>query len=182
LLACVAAVGSAARAEVDVVSWGQQTYDQGDVRERYSQIAAGGHHTVALKNDGTVVAWGNNNSGQWTVPSGLSGVTQIAAGHRHTVALVTFTDCNTNGQRDTYEIGKGWVTDLDADTRPDTCQHAAGDLDLSGFVDAADIGAVLLVFGDCPQPAAGCFGDMDGSGSVDAADIGMLLLAFGPIG
>ncbi len=50
-------------------------------------IAAGGSHTVALKNDGTVVAWGDNFYGQTTVPVGLSGVTAIAAGGWHTVAL-----------------------------------------------------------------------------------------------
>ncbi len=36
---------------------------------------------------GTVVAWGNNSSGQTNVPVGLSGVTAIAAGFYHTVAL-----------------------------------------------------------------------------------------------
>ena len=36
---------------------------------------------------GTVVAWGNNLSGQTDVPAGLSGVTAIAAGSYHTVAL-----------------------------------------------------------------------------------------------
>jgi hypothetical protein len=41
---------------------------------------------VALKNDGTVVAWGDNVYGQTTVPAGLSGVTAIAAGDG-TVAL-----------------------------------------------------------------------------------------------
>ena len=116
------------------------------------------------------------------MPAGLTGVTQIAAGDTHTVALVTFTDCNANGQRDSYEIFKSGVADADADGRPDTCQFAVGDLDLSGFVDAADIGAVLLVFGDCPHPATDCFGDMDGNGSVDTGDIAMLLLAFGPAG
>ena len=49
-------------------------------------IAAGNGHTVALKSDGTVVAWGYNFYGQTTVPPGLSGVTAIAAGY-HTVAL-----------------------------------------------------------------------------------------------
>ncbi len=37
---------------------------------------------------GTLVAWGNNNSGQTTVPAGLSGVMAIAAGGSHSVALV----------------------------------------------------------------------------------------------
>ncbi|MST01202.1 MAG: hypothetical protein EXS29_07820, partial [Pedosphaera sp.] len=50
-------------------------------------IAAGGWHTVALKQDGTVVAWGENYKGQTTVPAGLSGVVAIAAGGAHTVVL-----------------------------------------------------------------------------------------------
>ena len=59
-------------------------------------IAAGGYHTVALKTDGTVVAWGaggegqsgHQHYGQTTVLAGLSGVVAIAAGDSHTVALV----------------------------------------------------------------------------------------------
>jgi hypothetical protein len=51
---------------------------------------------VALKSDGTVVAWGagktstgsNPEFGQSIVPAGLSRVTAIAAGGGHTVALV----------------------------------------------------------------------------------------------
>ncbi|MSU40953.1 MAG: hypothetical protein EXS28_04470, partial [Pedosphaera sp.] len=50
-------------------------------------IAAGVYHTVALKQDGTVVAWGKNDDGQTTVPAGLSGVVAIAAGQYHTVVL-----------------------------------------------------------------------------------------------
>jgi len=50
-------------------------------------IAAGYADSVALKDDGTVVAWGSNDSGQATVPRGLSGVTMIAAGVDHSLAL-----------------------------------------------------------------------------------------------
>ena len=56
---------------------------------------------MALKQDGTVVAWGDNvlrpdgtvkalhfnSDGQTKVPAGLSGVVEIAAGQYHTVAL-----------------------------------------------------------------------------------------------
>jgi len=52
-----------------------------------SAVAAGYSYTVALKSDGTVVAWGDNSVGQTTVPAGLSGVVAIAAGGFHTVAL-----------------------------------------------------------------------------------------------
>jgi hypothetical protein len=51
-------------------------------------IAAGSGHSVALKSNGTVVAWGENDFGQTTVPiAAQSGVTAIAAGGLHTVVL-----------------------------------------------------------------------------------------------
>ncbi|MGB4924643.1 MAG: hypothetical protein WBO98_10745 [Candidatus Nitrotoga sp.] len=61
-------------------------------------IAAGDLHTVALKNDGTVWAWGHNSSGQLgigtttdsTIPvqvPGIAGVIRIAAAGGNTVAL-----------------------------------------------------------------------------------------------
>lgn len=61
-------------------------------------IAAGGDHSIALMNDGTVWAWGDNQYGQLgngtnndsstpvQVP-GLTGITAIAAGYRHSMAL-----------------------------------------------------------------------------------------------
>ena len=50
---------------------------------------------------------------------------------------------------------------------------ALGDLDGSGTVDAGDIGALLLLFGDTGD------GDLDESGAIDAGDIGLMLLLFG---
>ncbi len=50
-------------------------------------IAAGDYQTVALKNDGSIVTWGDSRNGLTSVPSGLAGVTAIAAGASHTVAL-----------------------------------------------------------------------------------------------
>lgn len=50
-------------------------------------VAAGGAHSVALKADGTVVAWGGNHHGQLNVPPGLSNVIAISASEDHTLAL-----------------------------------------------------------------------------------------------
>ena len=53
-------------------------------------VAGGELHSLALKGDGTVVAWGCGgavDSGQCSVPSGLAGVTAIAAGVDHSLAL-----------------------------------------------------------------------------------------------
>jgi hypothetical protein len=50
-------------------------------------IAAGDSFSLALKTDGTVVAWGDNSVGQTNVPIGLSSVVAIAAGSAHSLAL-----------------------------------------------------------------------------------------------
>ena len=50
-------------------------------------LACGKNHAVLLKNDGTVVCWGNNTYGQSTVPAGLSNVIAVDAGDNHTIAL-----------------------------------------------------------------------------------------------
>jgi alpha-tubulin suppressor-like RCC1 family protein len=64
-----------------------------------TNVAAGKEHTVAMKSDSTVWAWGKNNYGQVgdgtninrltpvQVAGGLTGVVAVAAGTSHTVAL-----------------------------------------------------------------------------------------------
>jgi hypothetical protein len=50
-------------------------------------LAIGSRHTVALRQDGTVVSWGYSDYGVTNVPPGLSNVVAIAAGQTNTVAL-----------------------------------------------------------------------------------------------
>jgi hypothetical protein len=51
-------------------------------------MAGGEYHSLALKADGGVVAWGLNNNGQCDVPAAArSGVAAVAAGLRHSLAL-----------------------------------------------------------------------------------------------
>src|SRR5262245_54488596 len=57
----------------------------------YTRIAAGALHSVALRSDNVLVAWGDNSLGQLNVPvipSGLSCL-QIDAGDNHSVALLS---------------------------------------------------------------------------------------------
>lgn len=56
---------------------------------RFVAIAAGWEHSVALRNDGTVLAWGSNSRGQLDVPEALTGVVQVAAGAKHCIALLS---------------------------------------------------------------------------------------------
>jgi alpha-tubulin suppressor-like RCC1 family protein len=115
-------------------------------------IAASGYHTVALREDGTVVCWGAGttnsgypNFGQCQPPGTLGACTAVGAGAYHSIAILAKPPC-------------------------------VGDLDESGEVDSADLGLMLLYYGPCD----GCPADLDGSGEVDSGDLGLLLLYYGP--
>ncbi|MBI5483798.1 MAG: S8 family serine peptidase, partial [Deltaproteobacteria bacterium] len=84
-------------------------------------IAAGESHTVALKGDGTVWAWGSNEYGKLgdgtttnrITPvhiSGLSGVTAIAARGHHTIALMSDGTVWTWGANYDGQLGNGSTT------------------------------------------------------------------------
>lgn len=72
-----------------VVAWGNpgQAPAPADLNG-VTAIAAGRDHNLALKNDGTVVAWGDNAYGRATVPvEAQSAVVAVAASIYHSVAL-----------------------------------------------------------------------------------------------
>lgn len=50
-------------------------------------VAGGGYHSLALRADGTVAAWGENGTGQTDVPSTLTNVAAVACGWFHSLAL-----------------------------------------------------------------------------------------------
>jgi secreted trypsin-like serine protease len=50
-------------------------------------IAGGGFHSLALRANGTVVAWGDNTYGQTNVPADLTNVVAIAGGGYYSLAL-----------------------------------------------------------------------------------------------
>ena len=54
---------------------------------RVIAIAGGNSHSLALKDNGKVIVWGDNSRGQTNIPGGLSNVVAIAAGHDHSLAL-----------------------------------------------------------------------------------------------
>ncbi len=51
-------------------------------------LAAGSQHTLALRDDGRVFAWGRNSDGQCAVPAGLSNVVALAGGDCASYALL----------------------------------------------------------------------------------------------
>jgi alpha-tubulin suppressor-like RCC1 family protein len=62
------------------------TFD-GQILSNIVAVSAGARHSLALKADGHVVAWGDNSVGQTTTATVLSNVISIAAGFDHSLAL-----------------------------------------------------------------------------------------------
>ena len=90
-------------------------------------IAAGDYHSIALKQDGTVWAWGLNVDGQigqgnTTTPRyltpvpviGLTGVTAIAAGGRHNLAVRADGSVVAWGSNSSGQLGDGTTTNRSA--------------------------------------------------------------------
>ena len=84
-------------------------------------VAAGARHSLALKSDGTVTAWGRNYEGQLgdgtttdrTSPvavSGLTGITAIAAGFSYSMALKGDGTVWTWGHNSDGQLGDGTTT------------------------------------------------------------------------
>ena len=63
-------------------------------------IAAGWWHSLALRADGTVIAWGDNSYGQTNVPASATNIVAIAAGWYHNLAL--------RADGTVIAWGKGW--------------------------------------------------------------------------
>ncbi len=90
LLAVATVLTASARAvgQSHVVGWGDQAFNSSLHEESFVEVAAGESHTVALRGDGSLAAWGDNYYGQCDVPAPPPGLTyvEVAAGAYHTVA------------------------------------------------------------------------------------------------
>lgn len=101
-----------------------QVHGQGNIGflTDITAIAAGGYHCLALKNDGTVWAWGYNNFGQLgdgtttakNVPvqvSGLTGITAIVGGYYYSLALKNDGTVWAWGNNGGGQLGDSTLTD-----------------------------------------------------------------------
>ncbi len=76
-----------------LVAWGADTFGQTNVSyqpsvaSNFTAIAAGEYHSIGVRDDGRVSAWGSNAGGQTNVPASLSNVAAVAAGAAHNLAL-----------------------------------------------------------------------------------------------
>ncbi|EGW41825.1 cell wall-binding repeat-containing protein [Desulfosporosinus sp. OT] len=116
-----------------VMAWGSNTYGQlGDgtniqrstpvrvqgLKGQASSVAAGGTHSLALLQDKSVAAWGNNDHGQLgdgsftnrntaATVNGLSDIVGIAAGERHSLAVQSDGSVWAWGDNSSGQLGDG---------------------------------------------------------------------------
>jgi hypothetical protein len=87
-----------------------------------------------------------------------------------------FSDCNGNGNDDGCDIALGAIDD-NQNGKIDTCELAYGDLNLDGYVNGADLGGLLSLWGIQDPP----YGDLDGNRQINGADLGLLLSHWSPV-
>jgi len=156
-----------------VVAWGDNLYGQvtgtaaqgtgaprctaaapvtlgGVVLSNVTTIAAGNMHTLALKSDGSVVAWGWNIDGETDVPvAAQSGVVTIAGGPGHSVAL------KSDGSVAAWGSNHSGETDVPAGAQSGVMAIAAGGPYVGGgYTMALKSDGSVLAWGPCrPIPA-----------------------------
>ena len=64
---------------------GDDDVDVSPTTTRYSAVSVGGYHSCGLRSDGSIICWGDNNSGQAEVPAGQ--YTAVSAGGVHSCGL-----------------------------------------------------------------------------------------------
>jgi hypothetical protein len=107
---------------VSISAWGWDDYGQLHPPLGLSNVVAissGTAHSMALKNDGTVVVWGTSDGGQVAVPAAATNVVAIAAGTEWSMALkrdgtvLAWGSNNDNGQTN-VPVGLGGVAAIAA--------------------------------------------------------------------
>jgi hypothetical protein len=101
-------------------------------------VATSPYHSLGLKANGSIVAWGDNSYGRCNIPSPNSGFIAIAAGYDHSLGIKAVDeDINNDGYVDFKDwalLANKWLMDCSG---PDWCGGC--DLNKSGKVDLDDM-------------------------------------------
>jgi len=109
-----------------IVGWGSQVVGV-DLSSGFTHVAAGGNHSLGLKGDGSIVAWGYNDYGQCNVPSPNSDFVAVAAGYSHSLGVKWLP---TQKEYIDFLLGKS--------------ELLFGDLNGDGKIDIADLVTLII--------------------------------------
>ncbi len=147
------------------------------------QLAAGWTHAVALRSDGTVVAWGAQGGYTATVPAGLSEVACVKA-QEGTMVLGLLCNGPCDPRSACYDPtqcdhdGDGWPVSVDCDDdddlrnpgRTELCNGVDDDCD-GAVDDACENDCDGNGVGDATQIATDPWFDLDHNGQIDLCEI-----------
>lgn len=134
------------------------------------QVAAGGHHAMALAANGVVYAWGNGDSGALgvgdkrgrTVPTALDAalfggehVTAIATGTHHSMALTASGHVYTWGRGYGGVLGHGDAKDVEAPKRVTALEERVDEVAAGSTHCLARVGGAVCSWG---RGSRGCLG------------------------
>ena len=86
VLAAGTAWGQSQYGDGSIVGWGRQVVGA-DLSADFVAVAGGYEHSLGLKADGSIAAWGNNWYGRCNVPAPNSDFVAVAAGYEHSLGL-----------------------------------------------------------------------------------------------
>jgi hypothetical protein len=149
-------------------------------------MAASEWHSLGLKADGSIVAWGRNDSGQTDVPSPNARFVAVAAGWYHSLGLkadgsIVAWGANTWGQTNVPAPNSGFIAVASGELHSLAIRRMTGDADGDGDVDSADFVSVakyLLGPSADPQLSGWQFFDVDMDSDVDLRDLARWQNAF----
>jgi hypothetical protein len=70
-----------------LAGWGRHVVVDPSAFDNLASIAAGTQHSLGLKSDGTIIAWGLNDYGQCEVSAPNAYFVGVAAGYNHNLGL-----------------------------------------------------------------------------------------------
>jgi hypothetical protein len=115
-------------------------------------VAAGNAHTLALLRDGTVIAWGEDDDSQSTVPV-LDPISAIGAGGFHSLAIeANPLDCDEDGTPDELQVRDDPSIDCTGDGLIDSCTDETLEQSTNFTAPFGSASTVTLTVNNSPTP------------------------------
>jgi alpha-tubulin suppressor-like RCC1 family protein len=150
VVVCLLWVGTAPAQEGSSVGWGGVVVVPQTELTDFVSVASRWYHSLGLKADGAIVAWGANDSGQCNLPAPNAGFVAIAGGGFHSLGLKvdgSVVAWGENNSRD-YDVpapNAGFVVVAGGVHHSLGLKTHVGDVNCDGTVDFGDINPLVAL-------------------------------------